>query len=64
MPEDNVPRFRSQLSGMRYQWRDGTIVHGDFDPRILARIAHADQADLWRLRRAIFKGGQFEHRRG
>jgi RNA-directed DNA polymerase len=64
LPEDNVRRFRGRLRGMRDQWRHGTIGLGDVDPRIRAWIAHADQADTWRLRQAIFKGGRFEHRRG
>jgi hypothetical protein len=43
---------------------DGTIDLGDVDPRIRSWIAHTDQAEPWRLRRASVSGGRFDERRG
>jgi RNA-directed DNA polymerase len=59
LPEDNVRRFRNRLRGLRDQWRSGTIEIGDVDARVDAWIAHAEHADTWRLRHAIFRGGRF-----
>lgn len=64
LPEDNVHRFRNRLRGLRDQWRRGSVYASHVDARIRAWIAHADQADTWRLRRAIFNGGRFEDQRG
>ena len=64
LPEDNVHRFRNRLRGLRDQWRQGRVDTGDVDARVRAWIAHADQANPWRLRQAIFSGGRFEHRSG
>ncbi len=60
LPEDNVRRFRNRLRGLRDQWRTGTIGFEDVDARIRAWIAHAEHADTWRLRHAIFRGGRFD----
>lgn len=65
----DCPRTMSRASvdgseAFRDEWRHVTIGLGDVDPPIRAWIAHADQADTWRLRHAIFKGGRFAHRRG
>ena len=62
LPEDNVRRFRNRLRGLRDQWRAGTIEPDDVGARIGAWIAHAEQADTWRLRHAIFEGGWFQPR--
>ena len=53
-------RFRNRLRGLRDQWRAGTVERADIDARIGAWIAHADNADTWRLRHAIFRGGWFD----
>ena len=45
---------------MRDQWRAGSIGLGDIDARIGAWIAHAEHAQTWRLRHAIFWGGRFD----
>ena len=60
MPEDNVRRFRNRLRGLRDQWRAGAIDIEDIDARVRAWIAHAEHADTWRLRHAIFRGGRFD----
>lgn len=60
LPEDNVRRFRNRLRGLRDQWRAGTVARADIDARIGAWIAHAENADTWRLRHAIFRGGWFD----
>jgi len=60
LPEDNVRRFRNRLRGLRDQWRAGTIEFRDVDARVGAWIAHAEHADTWRLRHAIFWGGWFD----
>jgi RNA-directed DNA polymerase len=62
LPEGNVRRFRNRLRGLRDQWRAGTIDRGAVHARIGAWIAHAQHADSWRLRHAIFEGGWFEPR--
>jgi hypothetical protein len=48
------------LRGLRDRWRAGTIELGDADARVGAWIAHAEHADTWRLRHAIFRGGWFD----
>jgi RNA-directed DNA polymerase len=57
LPEENVRRFRNRLRGLRDQWRAGTVQPIDALPRIRAWIAHAANADTWRLRHAIFERG-------
>lgn len=57
LPEANVARFRNRLRGMRDKWRVGTIKIGDARARIRAWIAHAKQADTWRLRHAMLGSG-------
>lgn len=58
--EDNVRRFRNRLRGLRDQWRAGSIERAAVDALIGAWIAHAQHADTWRLRHAIFEGGWFD----
>ncbi len=53
-------RFRNRLRGLRDQWRAGSIDIEDIDARVRAWIAHAEHADTWRLRHAIFRGGRFD----
>jgi Reverse transcriptase (RNA-dependent DNA polymerase) len=60
LPEDNVRRFRNRLRGLRDRWRMGTIGFGDVNARVGAWVAHAEHADTWRLRHAIFRGGRFD----
>ncbi len=60
LPDDNVRRFRNRLRGLRDQWRAGTIGIEDVDARVKAWIAHAEHADTWRLRHAIFRGCRFD----
>jgi hypothetical protein len=60
LPEDNVRRFRNRLRGLRDRWRAGTIDIYDVDTRVGAWIAHAEHAETWRLRHAIFWGGRFD----
>jgi RNA-directed DNA polymerase len=59
-PEDNLRRFRNRLRGMRDRWRAGTIDRKTVVQRVTSWIAHAEHADTWRLRRAIFRGGWFD----
>ena len=60
LPEDNVRRFRNRLRGLRDRWQAGTISPNDVDARVGAWIAHAEHADTWRLRHAIFRGRRFD----
>jgi retron-type reverse transcriptase len=59
LPEDNVRRFRNRLRGLRDRWRGGTVDEAGVRRAVGARIAHAEHADTWRLRQAIFPGGWF-----
>jgi len=60
LPEENVRRFRNRLRGMRDRYRAGSIDLVDVECRVNAWIGHASQADTWRLRHAIFRGGMFD----
>ncbi len=60
LPEDNVRRFRNRLRGLRDRWRAGNIGREAVEARVGAWIAHAEHADTWRLRHAIFAGGWFD----
>jgi retron-type reverse transcriptase len=62
LPDDNVRRFRNRLRGLHDQWRAGTVGLGDVEPRVRAWIAHAENAQTWRLRHAIFRGGRYDPR--
>jgi len=60
LPDDNVRRFRNRLRGLRDRWRAGTVPLDEIERRVKAWIAHAENADTWRLRHAIFRGGMFD----
>jgi RNA-directed DNA polymerase len=60
LPEDNVQRFRNRLRGLRDKWRAGSIERAAVDARIGGWIAHAQHANTWRLRHAVFEGGWFD----
>ncbi len=60
LPEDNVRRFRNRLRGLRDGHRAGTVDLEDVQRRVGGWIAHAEHANTWRLRRAIFHGGIFD----
>jgi retron-type reverse transcriptase len=60
LPEGNVCRFRRQLRGLRDRYRVGKISLDEVDRRVEAWIAHAEHADTWRLRHAIFQGRRFD----
>ena len=60
MPEDNVVRFRGRLRALRDRWKAGTVTPDEVDAKVRAWIAHADHADTWRLRHAIFRGRRFD----
>lgn len=60
LPEDNIARFRNRMRGLRDRWRSGTGTRTDIEARISAWIAHADHADTFWLRQALFKDGWFE----
>ena len=68
LPEANVRRFRNRLRGLRDRWRAGTVDRDAVRQRVGSWIAHAEHADSWRLRCAIFRGGWFDpidhHSRG
>ena len=59
LPEDNVCRFRNRLRGLRDRWRAGTVAADDVSRQIQAWIAHAEHANTWRLRHALFRDGWF-----
>ena len=60
LPEDNVRRFRNRLRGLRDRWRHGLVVEDEVRRRVQSWIAHAEHADTWRLRQAIFRDGWFD----
>lgn len=60
LPRDNVRRFSNRLHGMRCRWRQGNIEEGEVRQRVMAWIAHAEQADTLGLRRALFGDGWFD----
>jgi retron-type reverse transcriptase len=60
LPEDNIQRFRNRLRGLRDRWHAGAVARADVEARIGAWIAHADHADTFWLRRAMFEDGWFE----
>ena len=60
LPEANVRRFRNRLRGLRDRWRAGNVSPPEVEQRIGAWIAHAEHADTWRLRQAIFHDGWFD----
>ncbi len=60
LPEANVRRFRNRLRSMRDRWRQGHIADEEVVARVCAWTAHADHANTWRLRHAIFRGGWFD----
>ena len=55
LPEDNVRRFRNRLRGLRDRWRAGRVEKEEIIQRVRAWVAHAEHADTWRLRQAIFR---------
>jgi len=60
LPEENIRRFRGRLRSMRDRWRAGTIEIADVKQRVNAWISHAEHADTWRLRHAVFEGRMFD----
>ncbi len=60
LPEDNVRRFRNRLRALRMRWRQGQVQRKEIKQRVGAWIAHAEHANTWRLRHAIFRGGLFD----
>ena len=59
LPEANVARFRNRLRGLRDRWRAGAVTRAEVEAKVGAWIAHAENADTWRLRKAVFGGGWF-----
>ena len=60
LPEDNLRRFRNRLRGLRDRWRAGSVDEVEIQQRVSSWIAHAEHADTWRLRHALFRGGWFD----
>jgi len=60
LPDANVRRFRNRLRGLRDRWRAGAVSALQVEQRVCAWIAHAEHANTWRLRHAIFDGGWFD----
>ena len=60
LPEANVRRFRNRLRGLRDRCRADRVSCGKVRQHVRAWIAHAEHADTWRLRQAIFRGGMFD----
>jgi hypothetical protein len=60
LPEENVARFRNRLRGLRDRWRAGSVTDDDVKQRVRSWIAHAEHADTWQLRHAIFRGGRLD----
>ena len=64
LPEDNVRRFRNRLRGFRERWRRGSVGREEVERRVRGWVAHAEHANTWRLRHAIFRDGWFDPSRG
>ena len=60
LPDENVRRFRNRLRGLRDRWRQGTVTQEEVERRVRSWIAHAEHANTWRLRHAIFRSGWFD----
>lgn len=60
LPEENVRRFRNRLRGLTDRSRMKSISLSERDARIASWIAHAEHADTWRLRHAIFRDGPYD----
>lgn len=60
LPEANVRRFRNRLRGMRDRWKSGRLDFQKVQMRVGSWTAHAEHANTWRLRHAIFEGGAFD----
>ena len=60
LPEDNVRRFHKRLRKLREACRAGLVSCADVKQRVSAWIAHAEHANTWRLRQAIFRDGLFD----
>lgn len=60
LPETNVRRFRNRLRGLRDGWRQGRVAREAINRRVQAWVAHAEHANTWRLRHAIFRDGWFD----
>jgi retron-type reverse transcriptase len=60
LPEDNVRRFRNRWRGLRDRVRAGTLPEQEAARRVRSWIAHAEHAQAWRLRHAMFCGGPFD----
>jgi RNA-directed DNA polymerase len=59
LPPANVRRFRNRLNSLRDRWCSGAVDETLVRQRVGAWIAHAQHAQTWRLRQAMFKGGWF-----
>ena len=64
LPDDNVRRFRNRLRGLRARWRTRVVTTEEIERRVRAWVAHAEHANTWRLRHAIFRDGWFDPSRG
>ena len=64
LPEANVRRFRNRLRGLRDRWHAGNVDLEQMTRHVRAWIAHAEHADTWRLRQAIFRAVRFGPVRG
>jgi retron-type reverse transcriptase len=60
LPEDNVRRFRNRWRSLRDRVSAGSIAEDEAAHRVRSWIAHAEHADTWRLRHAIFRGSLFD----
>ena len=60
LPEDNVRRFRRRLRVLREDCRVRGVACDRIRQRVTAWIAHAEHADTWRLRHAIFRDGRYD----
>lgn len=60
LPEDNVRRFRNRWRGLKDRVRAGALPDHEAVRRVGSWIAHAEHAQTWRLRHAMFRGGPFD----
>ena len=58
LPDDNVRRFRERFRGLEDRRRAGAMTWKEQSHPIGAWVAHAKHANTWRLRTAIFTGGE------
>lgn len=59
LPPENVERLHGRYRALRSRRRSDAVTRLEIEARLGAWVAHARNADSWRLRAAIFRDGWF-----